>query len=210
MSMLFKFDNVSTDNALRDYNLEIPLDRCTVLNDHLEETSSAVLRVIAGLEQVTAGELTLDGQSIAAYLQDRHMPAVIGYVFDEGIMLSNLSIRENLMLPCRMYQPGFSETACLSEARQWLQRYGLDTDLDLRPASLRPARLKFLAYLRGVLMKPEVLLIDDPFYQLNKGERAVMMNILTDLKGTFRLLISSTDDEFAGDFTEQYLDLGTQ
>lgn len=208
--MIFLFDNVTTDMGLKDFSLQIDLDKCTVLKDHLEETSAAVLRVIAGLERITSGHLYLNGQSIAEYLQDRPMPAVIGYVFDEGIMLSNLSIRENLMLPCRMYLPGFSEPECLQQAVQWLQRYGLDTDLELRPAALRPSRLKFLAYLRGYLLKPEVLLIDDPFYQLNKGERAVMMNILTDLKGTFRLLISSTDDEFAGDFTEQCLDLGTQ
>lgn len=202
------FENVSTDGGLKELSLEIPVDGCTVIDDQAETQSPHILRVLAGLEAITGGKVCIDGTPSREFFSSRSLHQVFGYVFDEGIMLSNLSLRENIMLPLRRFGKDKPKDRIEVSLEKWMQRFGLDIDLGLRPAVVNAARLKYISYIRALLLEPDILVIDDPYYLLNKKERAVMLGVLNGLKRDTALLIASTDDDFTVVFADTTLHLG--
>ena len=54
----------------------------------------------------------------------------------------------------------------------------MDVGWELRPAYLSPAQRKFICFIRSLLLKPKIMLIDDPYYLLNKEERRLLLGFL--------------------------------
>ena len=206
--MLISFEHVSTDGGLSDLNLKIPVSGCTVIDDQAEAQSPHILRVLAGLENITDGLLKIDGAPSDEFFGRRPLHQVFGYVFDEGIMLSNLSLRENIMLPLHRFGKDMSGEDVQSRLDGWLRIFGLDIDLARRPSEVNAARLKFLSYVRALMLEPDILIIDDPYYVLNKKERTVMLSVLRELRTEKAMLIASTDDDFTSGFAEHTIELG--
>jgi energy-coupling factor transporter ATP-binding protein EcfA2 len=113
------------------------------------------------------------------------------------------------MLPLRWLNPGLDEIEMDGLIHSWLDTFQLNLDLSLRPVAYRPGPLKLLSFIRALLLAPRALVIDDPYYLLNKGERKVLYDILTRLRYSYPMLIASTDDDFGSPFAENYIDLSS-
>ncbi len=201
------FDHVSSGSALQNFCLDFTAWGCTVLHDPTEQYSQAVLSVLMGLDDIDAGNLWLDDKTHEEFLTHHPLISTLGYVFDEGIMLSNLTLRENLLLPWRKRFEGEPEKAFNADLKNFMQQLNLKIDLLLRPASISPAERKFMGYIRAFMLKPRLLLIDDPFYLLNKTQRNQMFMFLNRQKHLQPMLIASADDEFMGDIASQVINL---
>lgn len=205
--MKIEFANLSTDAGLRGLNLAFELDRLTVLHDPWEEMSGPILSALAGQSQILEGTLSVDGVPLDRITWPKPLHKVFGYVFDEGIMLANLSLRENLMLPLRWQNPKLRDDEFDRLAAPWLELFELKLDLALRPAMVKAAPRKFLSYIRSLMLEPDYLLIDDPYYLLNKVERHIMLRALAFLRATHRMLIASSDDDFSEGFNANCIEL---
>jgi len=194
-------------NTLQDFCLDFTTSGCTVLFDPSEQYSQAVLSVLVGLDEIYSGQLWLDGKAHAEFFKLDPLIVTLGCVFDEGIMLSNLTLRENLLLPWRKRFEGETEKTFDDSLSYWMQQLDLKIDINLRPASLSPAERKFMGYIRSFMLKSRLLLIDDPFYLLNKTHRHQMFQFLTLQKQNQAMLIASADDKFRSDFATQVIDL---
>ncbi|MDY0151274.1 MAG: ATP-binding cassette domain-containing protein, partial [Candidatus Cloacimonas sp.] len=196
--MKLEFKNLTSTGGLCNFCLQLEVSAFTVLFDAQELLSNAVLSVLIGLDEIEHGSLLLDGVEWEEYFTSHQLLSTFGYVFDEGIMLANLSLKENLLLPWRKRYEGANEKDWEQGIQQWLQRLELDIDLSLRPVSISAAQRKFLGYVRSLMLKPQLLLIDDPYYLLSKRERALLFNFLSGLKDEQPMLIASADDDFSG------------
>ncbi|MDZ4182353.1 MAG: hypothetical protein U1B83_05690 [Candidatus Cloacimonadaceae bacterium] len=206
--MRIVFDHLGTISGLRDFCLEFELKQTTVLHDPCEEISHEILNVLVGLEPILEGELRIDGVGFDDYFARRAIPQVFGYVFAEGIMLSNLSLRENLLLPYRWLNPHKQDSDFEAELKDLMALFSLNPDMGSRPSLHRPALLKMLSYVRTLLLKPQILVINDPYYLLNKNERATMFRVLQGLREHHVMLIASADDDFAVGFADAVIELG--
>lgn len=207
--MLIEFDRVSTDTALKDLRLRIKLEGTVVIRDPEEETSRSILSTLVGLDKVLSGSIRIDGTEFNRYFADKDLPKVFGYVFDKGIMLSNLNLRENLLLPYRWFHPEVSGLDAFErDLDKWLRLFELKIDLNLRPSLFKPSILKKISYIRTLMLEPKILLIDDPYYILNKAERNTVYRILNSLRGSQTMLIASTDDDFGAAFAHNLIQLG--
>jgi ABC-type lipoprotein export system ATPase subunit len=205
--MIVTFDNVSTKEGIRNLNLSLDLSRVTVLFDPTENLSRAILNSIVGLDEIHDGEISVDGIRLQDFLCREPQISNFGYVFDEGIMLSNLSLKENLMLPLRWINPNLNEAETENLIQSWLNTFGLKLDITQRPVVYRPGPLKLLSIVRTLLIAPKVLIIDDPYYILNKKERDVVYRVLRLLKNSYPMLIASIDDDFGAVFADEIIDL---
>ncbi|MDZ4121194.1 MAG: hypothetical protein U1C33_02140, partial [Candidatus Cloacimonadaceae bacterium] len=88
---------------------------------------------------------------------------------------------------------------------EYLDLFELEIDLDLRPAYLKPSVLKLMCYIRSLLMRPKVLLIDNPYYLLNRFERKNLFRVLRILKDLYPIILASTDEDFLPPFASQLL-----
>lgn len=205
--MRISFIQACSSGDLNNCNLEFETRGCTVLHDPVENTSRSILAMLAGLEDIESGKLLIDGQDYEDYMAHRSKLETFGYVFDEGIMLANLNLRENLLLPWKKRFEGRDPAEFDLELAQWMKRFAISTDLTQRPAMVDGAERKVLGLLRSVLVQPRLLLIDDPYYIFNKTERARMLNYLMLLKPLQPMLIASGDDDFLGSIADQVINL---
>ncbi len=194
---------------LNNFCLDFTMGSCSVVYDPTELLSTVMLSALVGLEEMHSGKLLLDGISYDDYFADRQLLSCFGYVFDEGIMLANLTFRENLLLPWRKRFEGESEKHFDQELKAWMTHLELKIDPNLRPAFASPTQRKFMGFIRAVLLKPEYLLIDDPYYLLNKTERHRLFGFLTELRQTQKMLIGSADDDFTGSIASEVIDLSS-
>lgn len=207
--MKLELKNLTTTGGLCNFSLQLETSAFTVLYDPHESLSKAVLSVLVGLDEIEQGSILLDGVDYDAYFCSHQLLSTFGYVFDEGIMLANLSLKENLLLPWRKRYEGANERDWEQGIQQWLQRLELEIDLSLRPVSISAAQRKFLGYIRTLMLKPQLLLIDDPYYLLSKRERALLFKFLSGLKEEQQMLIASADDDFTGGIATKVVDLSS-
>ena len=205
--MQIVFDNVTTTEGLQDFSLALETTGCTVIYDPHEQISRYILSALVGLEEVEKGTLLINGKTYPDFIAQAPLLATFGYVFDEGIMLANLSLRENLLLPWRKRFEGKSDSGFQQSLNLWLERLELSIDLNLRPAHVSPAVRKQLGYVRSFMLKPQLMLIDDPYYLFNKLEREQILRFLHSVKPQQKMLIASADDDFIGEIASRIVDL---
>jgi multiple sugar transport system ATP-binding protein len=141
---------------------------------------STLLRVVAGLEEATAGTLTLDGERF-----DRRPPGErgIGFVFQNYALYPHLSVRRNLSLALEVQGLGRDEIE--ARVRDTAQRLGIDSLLDRRPRQLSGGQQQRVALGRALARRPRLFLMDEPLSNLDALLRESMRS---ELKALFRSL----------------------
>ena len=131
---------------------------------------STLIRIIAGLDEATGGEVLLDGQPAAGPGPDR------GMVFQGYTLFPWLTVKGNVMFGLKMR--GKSPRAAEREAYQWLDLVGLDEFAGRYPHELSGGMKQRVAIARALANEPRILIMDEPFGALDAQTRAQMQNYL--------------------------------
>src|SRR5580700_3783731 len=135
---------------------------------------STLLHILGTLDTPTSGTITLENTNPFT-LPERELAAFrnrrIGFVFQDHHLLPQCSVLENVLIPTlvnRDTQPTDTE----NYARQLLERVGLGGRIDHRPAELSGGERQRVAVARALVLKPILLLADEPTGNLDKIGRA--------------------------------------
>ncbi|MGI8335314.1 ABC transporter ATP-binding protein [Actinomadura scrupuli] len=129
---------------------------------------STVLRMIAGLEDITQGDLWLDdvhANDLAP--RDRN----IAMIFQNGALYPHLSVRGNLSFPLDMAKGG-DPSATRERVVEMARALGIDSMLDRRPATLSGGQRQRVAMGRAMVREPTLFLMDEPLSSLDAALRA--------------------------------------
>jgi len=142
---------------------------------------STLLHILGTLDVPTAGRVTLDGKDPFA-LGDRALAAFrnreIGFVFQDHCLLPQCSALENVLTPTLVAAgPGGHE----ARARELLARVGLADRLDHRPAELSGGEKQRVALARALVLKPRLLLCDEPTGNLDAASAETVASLLLEL-----------------------------
>jgi sulfonate transport system ATP-binding protein len=132
---------------------------------------STLLRAISGLDPPTQGKVALDGNAIVAPHEE------IGIVFQEPRLLPWLRVADNVGFGLER-QPKAERTKRVARA---LDRVGLTDKAGMWPRELSGGQTQRVALLRALVLRPEVLLLDEPFSALDAFTRADLQDHLLDL-----------------------------
>jgi putative ABC transport system ATP-binding protein len=153
---------------------------------------STLLSIIAGLDTPTSGTVRLAGTDLFALDEDaraavrsRH----VGFVFQSFQLLGNLNALENVMLPLELQ--GRSDARRL--ATEMLGRVGLGERLRHYPKVLSGGEQQRVALARAFVVKPEVLLADEPTGSLDFATGETVMSLMFELNreaGTTLVLVT--------------------
>ncbi|MCW5697521.1 MAG: ATP-binding cassette domain-containing protein [Bauldia sp.] len=183
---------VTVENLFMEYDGNPVLERVNLAVAHGTFTAivgasgcgkSTFLRLLLSQERPTRGAIRIDGEPVAAEpTPDR------GIVFQRYSVFPHLTVTENLMLPAELAGSRLFGRLFLGSRRRaregvtnTLQRIGLWAARDRYPAQLSGGMQQRLAIAQALLMKPKVLLLDEPFGALDPGIRADMHAILLEL-----------------------------
>ena len=152
--------------ALDDVSLTLPPESFVCLVGPSGCGKSTLLRILAGLLAPSAGRVLLDGQPITTP-QRR-----IGIVFQEANLMPWRTVAANLSLPLELAHTPAEEIRRRTEAM--LELVGLAGFADAYPAGLSGGMAQRVAIGRALIHDPEVLLLDEPFGQLDALTREQM------------------------------------
>ena len=159
--------------ALRAIDLEVAPGEFVVFLGPSGCGKSTLLYLIAGLEETTAGRLLSDGQPVTKPSPNRSL------IFQETSLFPWLSIGQNVSYGLRLRGASLAEQTAV--ARDALQRDGLVAAIDKRPDELSGGMRQRVAVARALAMRPEILLMDEPFAALDVQTRAKMQGFLLDV-----------------------------
>ena len=156
---------------------------------------STLLGLLAGLDVPSAGEIRLDGVSLAALDEDdraRQRGKLLGFVFQSFQLLPSLNALENVMLPLEL--AGSRRSTAI--ARDWLERVGLQHRLKHYPKHLSGGEQQRVALARAFAPDPRLVLADEPTGNLDAATGQQIIELMFDLntrQGTTLILV--THDE---------------
>ena len=153
---------------------------------------STLLAILAGLDTPSSGTVTLRGQDLFALSEDQRAAVrgvELGFVFQSFQLLPNLNALENVMLPLELR--GEREAKAL--ATQMLGRVGLSARLGHYPRVLSGGEQQRVALARAFVLRPALLLADEPTGSLDFATGAQVMALMFELNrevGTTLVLVT--------------------
>ncbi len=153
---------------------------------------STLLSLLAGLDVPTDGEVWLGGHNLFAMNEDQraaHRAANIGFVFQSFQLISHLTALENVMLPMELQ--GLANARAL--ATDMLKRVGLAERLQHKPNVLSGGEQQRVALARAFVMKPAILMADEPTGSLDHTTGQAVIDLMFDLNrelGTALVLVT--------------------
>lgn len=139
---------------------------------------STFLRCLNRLEEATAGEILVDGQSITEKSSNiDKIRQHIGMVFQQFNLFPHYTVKENIMLaPVELKLKSKEEAE--KKALELLKRVGLAEKADAKPKQLSGGQQQRVAIARALINRPEVLLADEPTGNLDHENAAEIMKLL--------------------------------
>jgi osmoprotectant transport system ATP-binding protein len=169
--------------ALQPTDLEIPAHKTTVLIGPSGSGKSTVLRLISGLIEPTTGWVEINGEKLTreTLLEFRRR---MGYVIQSGDLFPHLTARQNIQLVAQELRLATDEMTARVEELCILTRFPSDL-LDRYPVELSGGEQRRVSLIRALMLKPDMLLLDEPMGALDPLVRA---GLLLDLKSLFERL----------------------
>ncbi|MDH4653949.1 ABC transporter ATP-binding protein [Pseudomonas sp. JS3066] len=164
---------------------------------------STFLRMLLGQETPSRGSILLDGKPLAA-----EPDASRGVVFQRYSVFPHLSVLDNVALGLELPRSpllgrlfGGAKRAAREEAAAILAKVGLSHALDKYPSQLSGGMQQRLAIAQALIMKPRVLLLDEPFGALDPGIRKDMHELLLGLWNETRLTVFMVTHDLSEGFS---------
>lgn len=155
--------------AVIDISLEIPSGGCVALVGPSGCGKSSVLRLIAGLETATEGEVSIGGVSAGAAAD------AVGVAFQKSTMLDWRTVLDNVLLPLEVVSgaSGFRTRykAYRARALKLLERLGLGDYAHRYPWEMSGGMQQRASLCRALIHEPDLLLLDEPFAALDAFTR---------------------------------------
>ncbi|AFZ67653.1 ABC transporter ATP-binding protein [Deinococcus peraridilitoris] len=200
------FEHVSKDfgtlSVLQDVHLHVNSGQFVALVGPSGTGKSTLLRMVAGLEPPTSGQVTVDGQSV------RRPHASRTLVFQEHALLPWLTLQDNVALGLEFQ--GSPRSAARQQAVEWLARVSLGDFGTYYPHQVSGGMRQRAAIVRALAVRPRVLLLDEPFGALDALTRLQLQRELSGLwtGGNMTVLMVTHDVEEALYLADRVIVLG--
>jgi putative ABC transport system ATP-binding protein len=160
---------------------------------------STLLAILAGLDTPSAGTVELDGTDVFALDEDRRAELrgrTLGFVFQSFQLLPALSALENVMLPLELSNHPQAEQL----SKEILLRVGLGERLHHYPKHLSGGEQQRVALARAFVVRPKVLLADEPTGSLDAASGAGVIDLLFGMNREYgtTLVLVTHDETLAG------------
>ena len=160
---------VGSQQILRNVSLSIENGRCLALLGPSGCGKSTTLRCIAGFQQPTAGHITFDGRPVLGLPPHRRN---VGLVFQDYALFPHMTVAENIAYGLRRRGVGGRERATrVAEALALVQLEGFDARM---PPQLSGGQQQRVALARALVIRPSILLLDEPLGALDRRLRDQM------------------------------------
>jgi len=152
------------NHVLQDINLVIYKGENLVVLGKSGTGKSVLIKCIVGLEDCDDGLLIIFGEDVSALKEQQlvEMRTKIGFLFQSGALYDSMTVRENLEFPLKRQSRSLSRKEIDALVLEALENVGLAEAIDKTPGELSGGMRKRLGLARTLILKPEIMLYDEP------------------------------------------------
>ena len=185
-------DSTGTLDILRDIDFSVPPQQTLAIVGASGSGKSTLLSIMAGLDTPTRGTVKIAGHDLFVLDEDARAALraqKLGFVFQSFQLLAHLTALENVMLPLELAGRKDARKA----ATEMLGRVGLGARLNHYPKVLSGGEQQRVALARAFVMKPAILMADEPTGSLDHATGESIISLMFELNqayGTALLLVT--------------------
>lgn len=194
VSKEYKFGD-STFKALDDVSLIIEKGEFVSILGPSGSGKSTLMHLIGGLDQPTSGAVIVDDKNLGE-LKDFELASYrkrkIGFIFQQFNLLPNFTALRNVLMPL-MYVNVVGDR--VEYAKRVLASVGLEKKFDNKPTQMSGGEQQRVAIARALIMKPDIILADEPTGNLDSKTGVQIFEILRNLNEQGKTIIIVTHDQ---------------
>lgn len=178
------FQNVSFQHdehhrVLENCSFAFPLESVVRIHGPHGCGKSTLLKLLACLLEPQGGEIVVDGQVVNEMSFEELIPLrlKIGYAFDYGGLLNNMTIRQNLLLPV-LYHKIMPADEAEAHVDSLIEMFSLQRSAQYRPSAISGGQRKLACVARSFVLNPEMVILDDPTQGLSDKATEKLIQVI--------------------------------
>ncbi|MGA0614975.1 sugar ABC transporter ATP-binding protein [Paracoccus sp. KR1-242] len=170
--------------ALKSVDFDLHMGAVNVLVGENGAGKSTMMKVIAGVERLTEGQVLLDGQPVTFNGTDDAARHGIGIVFQELNLFPNMTVAENIFIGREKLRAGIDINAegQRRETRALMRRLEQDIDPDTPVGELRVGQQQIVEIAKSLAQDARILILDEPTSALSAAEVEILFRVIADLR----------------------------
>lgn len=194
--------------VLNDLSLQIPEGIAVAITGPSGSGKSTLLNLMGTLDFPDSGEVKINGMATSALSETeltRLRNEKIGFVFQSHLLLPQLTVLENILLPVIPREKSYKDHAP-DRALKLLEIVGLSDKLNRLPGEMSVGECQRVAVIRALINEPELLLADEPTGSLDHNTAENLSDMLITLRKhqSFTLVVVTHSKDLAGRMEKIY------
>lgn len=182
------YKSFGNNNVLEDFNLELYRGESLVVLGKSGSGKSVLIKCIIGLMQPDRGEIRVLGKDVSLlnHLELDDIRVKVGFLFQSNALYDSMTVRDNLEFPLRRHTLKKAQIDVNDRVMEALRNVGLEHTVDMMPAELSGGMRKRIALARTLILKPEIILYDEPTTGLDPITSLEIIQLMNDIQSSYQ------------------------
>lgn len=172
------------NKVLDDFDLDLAKKENLVVLGRSGSGKSVLIKCIIGLLAPDSGRIEVLGKDVLS-LDHQALDEIrirIGFLFQSNALYDSMTVRENLEFPMRRHSIDLSEEDARQRIEEVLGNVGLSHTIDMMPSELSGGMMKRIALARTMILKPDIILYDEPTAGLDPVTGKEIIALIMDIR----------------------------
>lgn len=201
------YDNIHNIYILNNLNLIVEDGEFLGIMGASGSGKSTLLRILGGMESFSDGEVEIEGQSLLSMKEQEkelYRQQVISYIFQDYNLLSGLTVKENIFLPCAMINA--NETTIERDYASITKKLEISSYETHFPDEISGGEQQRAAIARAVMKRSKILLADEPTGSLDVRTAKKVLDLFEQINRDYHItIVLVTHDVFSASFCNRIL-----
>ncbi|HLZ88744.1 MAG TPA: ATP-binding cassette domain-containing protein [Puia sp.] len=150
---------------------------------------SVLIKCLVRLEWPDSGKITICGQDLDTlnYTEMNALRLRIGFLFQNAALYDSMTVRENLAFPLRQHKKTMTKERKEALIMEMLDNVGLVDSIDQLPSKLSGGQSKRIGLARTLILRPEIMLYDEPTTGLDTGTAKEISELICKMKKKYNI-----------------------
>lgn len=168
MSAVVRINNICKSfgklDVLRNFSMDLQEGENVAVLGKSGSGKSVLIKCIIGLMKQDSGAIEVFGQEVSTLNHDEldEMRVKVGFLFQSNALYDSMTVRENLEFPLRRHASKLSAAEMNNRVMEALENVGLANAVNMMPDELSGGMRKRIALARTIILKPRIILYDEP------------------------------------------------